>query len=134
MHKVKRTHIIVNLLVGLLFVIGSLMLKNLVFFVISFFGCVLLFRDGYRQYFMSYGVDEKSVKVYYKDKVYKEITWKNIELVSRTRKNKKWIVVGSFDDLITLKNSIEDLDVLKIEIVKEAKKRKKIFIHETLID
>ena len=133
MYKIKFSHILGQVVMGVVFILGALIIKNMIFIVISVFGGVLLFRDAYRQYFTLYSVDEKSLKVYFKGTISKEITWKKIDLVTKTRKNPKWIVVGSFEDIITLKNSIEGLPELQSKILVEAKKRKKIFIHDTLI-
>jgi len=133
MYSIKKSHMAMQIMVGILLLAGSIILKNWGFIIFFFLVLLIFIRDVYRQTNITYEIDEKSIRELYNGKVKIEITWNKVDFVTRTRKNKKWIVVGNVSDIITLKNSIENYEELKKEVIDRASKRKKTYIHETLI-
>lgn len=61
------------------------------------------------------------------------IKWKEVEFVTITRKNKKWIIVGNDDIFYTLKPLVQDYEEMAKEIVEKVNAVKKVRVHEYLL-
>lgn len=61
------------------------------------------------------------------------IKWSEVEYVTITRKNKKWIIIGNDDQFYTLKPLIKDYELMAKDIVEKVNAVKKVRVHEYLL-
>lgn len=59
--------------------------------------------------------------------------YRDLQYITRTRRNKKWVVVGHDKNIFYIRPSISNYEQMTQEVLKYNRSNKKLFIHETII-
>jgi len=110
-------------------IVFTILSTDLFFRILLAFVAFLLVKDQIDNRNYCLKIDEKGVYEI-KGKKVLFIPFEDIELVTVSRKFKKYIAVGNMKDLILIRNSIEDRKSLVKKILKEVKNNKDIYINE----
>ena len=92
-----------------------------------------MLRDAFKNLRVEYQIDQNGIKLYANEKIKKEIEWKDVEFLTISKKNKKWIVIGNKKVTIIMKPSIINFEELIDSTTKYVSKRKKVYVHESLL-
>jgi CDP-diglyceride synthetase len=118
--------------VAVLLFLLSIIVGNIVFVIVCAFISFILIKDCFKIAKTEYEVNSYGIYVRVAGNVVKKIKWSEIKVITRTRKNPKWIVVGHGSSLINIKPTIENyLDMAK-EVVEHKKGDNSVYIHHTI--
>ncbi len=120
----------------ILFLIGLVLIgqRDLIYLIILFFILVLLARDAYKEYYAFFDVLDDRLQVRVKDKVIKDIYYKDAKYLTITKKNKKWVVIANEDKVMfTIKPKIEDYETMIKKLIKNMKNYKNVVIHDQVL-
>ncbi len=105
--------------------------KNMFFDFLFTFATVFMIKDAISVFTTNYQVTEEG---FYKKDIFKTrelCNWHNIEYITITKKNKKWIAITLKDGGIKyIKQHIDNRRELLLEIIEYAKKNKHLAIHD----
>lgn len=110
-------------------IVFTILSTDLFFRILLAFVAFLLVKDQIANRNYCLKIDNKGVYEI-KGKKVLFIPFEEIELVTVSRKFKKYIAVGNMKELILIRNSIEDRKSLVKRILKEVKSNKNIYINE----
>lgn len=130
---VKRSGVYVQIIVPIIIIAGSLILKNMVYISITAILGILLIRDAIKNMNTYFEVDDTGIKMVNSTGTTKAVAWNDVEFLTISRTNKNWVVVGNRNVTITIKPAtIGQRELIKL-CVKYLNKRKKVYIHESLL-
>lgn len=131
-YKYTKTSIYVQAAVaGLLFLL-SIIVGNIVFVAICAFMSFILIKDCFKVSKTEYEVNSHGIYVRIAGKLEKKMQWNEVEVITRTRRNPKWIVVGHGSSLINIKPTMENYIDMAKEVVDYKKNDNKVYIHHTI--
>lgn len=132
-YKLKNHNAYAQITFAILIIIGPMILKNLVYIVITSTLGIIMLKDAFKNMRVEYEVNDSGLKVFGNEKLKKSIEWIDVEFLTISRKNKTWVVIGNKDQTIVLKPSIIGFEELIKSTVTYVHKRKKVYVHETLL-
>lgn len=132
MYRYKKQEIYLQASVGLMLIFFGGLLGNWVYLSILGFIAILLFKDCLKQLKTVIEVKGDRLEVRAGDHVTQVILYKDLQFITRTRRHKKWVVVGHDRNIFYIRPSITDDQKLLAEILRYNRTNKKVFIHETI--
>jgi len=93
---------------------------------------ILFVKDALRLQRESVEIAEDGLRIYSKEKVVKELLWRDMEYI--VVKGKKWLVMSDGEQKYTLTNQLEDLHVIAKQIIDYNRNNKKLFVDPTMND
>lgn len=132
-YKLKNHNAYAQITFSILIIIGPIILWNPMYMVITSVIGLLMLKDAFKNLRVEYEIDETGLKVFGNETLKKSIEWADVEFLTISKKNKSWVVIGNKSITIMLKPSIIGFDELIESTIKYVRKRKKVYIHETLL-
>ncbi|SCZ76886.1 hypothetical protein [Acidaminobacter hydrogenoformans] len=132
MYRYKKSEIYLQAAVGAMFIIFGVMLGNWVYLSILGLVSLFLFKDCLKQMKTVIEVKGDRIELRTGDKVTQTILYKNLQFITRTRRNKKWVVVGHDKNIFYIRPAIIDHEKLLSEVLMFNRKNKKVYIHESI--
>lgn len=132
MYHYRKRDIYLQAAVGVMFIFFGGLLGNWVYLSILGFISILLFKDCIKQLNSVIEVKRDRLELRTGDKVSQVIYFKDLQFITRTRRHKKWVVVGHDRNLFYIRPSIVNHEQMLEEVLKYNKSNKKVFIHETI--
>ncbi len=132
-YKLNNNSTYIQIAFAALLILVPLILRNILYISISIFIGILMLRDAFKNLRVEYQIDQNGIKLYANEKIKKEIEWKDVEFLTISKKNKKWIVIGNKKVTIIMKPSIINFEELIDSTTKYVSKRKKVYVHESLL-
>jgi hypothetical protein len=132
MYRYKKRDIFLQSAVGAMFIVFGIMLGNWVYLSILGFFSILLFKDSFKQLKTEISVLGDRIEVRTGEKVTQVIYYKDFQFITRTRRHKKWIVLGHGRNIFYIRPSIERYQEMTAQVLKYNQTNKKVFIHRTL--
>lgn len=125
----KMLHwVFLGAVVVLLFFITQLYLQ-LVIGIIA----LMLIKDNLKMYKFGIKVTPSKIEYYSGDKLDKEVSYKELEMITLTRKSKNVLILVTHDNVIhKLPKTLDNFDELLAQVLEYTKSNKKINIHESL--
>jgi hypothetical protein len=129
-YSIKFKNKIYEVLLLLIIVVAIAYSHNfLLLTVLVFLGFALL-KDIIFNWNLQYVTDDEVLFIESRNKIKKIIKYKNIEFITISRRNKKYIAIGNEDVVFLLKDDIENRRVLVQKVLSKAPK--KAYIHENV--
>jgi len=98
--------------------------------VIGFVGLIIL-KDAVKEWGATFELKGDRMVVRSRDKVIREITYREMKYLTITRKNKKWVVIADDDRILfTIKPKIENHEEMVSKLIELNKSNKKLDIHD----
>jgi len=95
---------------------------------------LLIVRDAFRELFASFHVTGNRLIIKSRDKVVKEITYKQMKYLTITRRNKKWIVIADDEGILfTIKPRIENYTDMVADLIEKNKSNNKLEVHDYIL-
>jgi len=135
MHKneLRPIGVQVGVAVAMIF-FGVTVLQNIFMSGIVCVFAALLLKDAYEMYKAEYHITKTSLQYIVGEKVKWEILWTDLDMVTRTKKNHKWVVVSNGTEFKMLKNTISDFEELIRNVVIHGATNKDMKLHETIVE
>lgn len=119
--------VFVILLLFLIFVVDKEWAYNIVLVLVV----VLISKDAYKEMFATFELTGDRLIVKSRDKVIKEIKYRNMKYLTITRRNKKWAVIADDNGILfTIKPRIENYEEMIGELISKNKSNKKLEVHD----
>ena len=115
-----------------MFIIFGGMLGNWVYLSILGFIAVLLFKDVLTQRKTVIEVKKDRLEVRAGTQIKQVIYYKDLQFITRTRRHKKWVVMGHDRNIFYIRPSIVRYEAMLEDVLRYNKSNKKVFIHETI--
>ena len=93
---------------------------------------LLLLKDAYEMYKAEYVIAKSGLQYKVGDTVKWEIPWNSLDMVTRTKKNPRWVAVSDGQEFKMLKHTIENFESLINEVVKHGAVNKEMKVHESI--
>lgn len=132
MYKYSKRTIIANFLFSFSLLTISFFLDVEIWYkiVVGLVG-VMILRDAFGERNASFELLGDKLVVRNKEKLIREIKYRDMKYLTITRKNKKWIVIANDDKIIfTIKPKIERYKEMVAELIRLNKSNKKLEIHD----
>ncbi len=78
---------------------------------------LLLLKDAYEMYKAEYVIGKKGLEYHVGDKIKWEMPWISVDMITRTKKNPRWVVVSDGTEFKMLKHTITNFEVLSIKLL-----------------
>ncbi len=128
-----------NLKTKILSLVYVFMLVSLALFVekwgikaLFIIATVMLTKDAIITWSAEYSVDNNGLRLKDKFRDRQLVSWRELEYITITRKNKKWVALVTPDDIKYLKQNIENREELMHNIVEKIRGSKTIAIHDDI--
>lgn len=109
-----------------IYVPGEIMYRIVILLV-----AIFVLRDTYREWLVRYDVTGKSINVYMKGKLVKEVKYSDVKYITITRKNRKWTVIANDEGILfVVKPKIENYEAMVGDILRLTQSNKKIEAHD----
>ena len=133
-YKIKKNANVPQLLLGISIVAISLPGFRKLYGLIGAFLGLLLIKDGFLNSSLLYIIDENSIIVKNEKQIKKEMKWEEVEFFTISKANKKWYILGNGKETIKLAGNIDNQEGLVKEIRGYISKRKKVYVHERILN
>lgn len=132
MYKYSNTTIISNFwFAGAALVIAALMRGEILYSIILVVVAAFVLKDALKELKASFELTGDRLIVRVKDKIVKEVRYKEMKYLTISRKNKRWIVIADDEKILfVIKHRIKDHGKMVNELIKLNKSNKKLEIHE----
>lgn len=118
---------------GFLFFIVSLAFGDVIIAGIGAFVAFIMFRDCLKLSKTAYEIKKDRMEVYLNGALQTSLKWNQLEYVTKTRKNIRWVVIGDSKNQIALKPSLEGFDEMVLSVLEHVKANKEIYIHDKIL-
>lgn len=132
-YRYKKNSIYLEVGFGILFFLVSLAFSDVIFAGIGAFVAFILARDSVKLKGTVFEIKKDRIEVYINGVLKTSMKWNQLEYVTKTRKNAKWVVIGHMKQQIVLKPSIENFDEMVLSVLEHVKANKEIYIHDKLM-
>lgn len=133
MYKNEKQPIVIQVGVAAAMIFfGVTVMNNIIMSALIVIFALLLLKDAYEMYKAEYIVAETGLQYVVGDHVKWEIEWSSLDMVTRTKKNPKWVVVSDGQEFKMLKHTIVGFEQLVREVVTKGSVNKELKIHETI--
>jgi len=132
MYKYSKRTIIFNFIFAALLVFfGFFLTKEIWYVLVIGMVAVLILKDAITEMNASFEIAGDRLIVRSKDKIRKEIKYRDIKYMTITRKNKKWIVLADDEGILfTIKPRIENYEKMAADLIRLNQSNKKMEIHD----
>lgn len=93
---------------------------------------LLLLKDAYEMYKAEYVVAETGLQYKVGDRVKWEIKWTELDMITRTKKNPRWVVVSDGTEYQMLKHQISGFEDLVRGVVIKGTANKNLKVHDSI--
>ncbi len=131
--RYKNSSIMTQVGFGAVFFLFSLIFGDWLIAIIGGFVAIIIFRDCIKLKHTSYEIFKDHIELRVKGELVKSLKWNQLEYVTKTRKNVRWVVIGHMKEQIALKPSIEGFDTLVQEVLKHIKDNKEVYVHDKIL-
>ncbi len=133
MYKIEKQPIYIQAgVAAAMMFFGVTVLRSWIMSGILCFFAILLLKDVYEMFNAEYVVAETALQYKVKDKVKWEIKWMDLDMVTRTKKNARWVVVSDGTEFKMLKHTITNFKDLMEDVLRHGAVNKELKIHETI--
>lgn len=95
---------------------------------------IVIVRDNMKQILASFEVAGDRLIIRKKDKIVREIKYKEMKYLTITRKNKKWVVIADDEKvLFTIKPKIENYEKMVADLIRLNQSNKKMTVHDYIM-
>lgn len=131
MYKYSNKTIIMNFVfAGLLLFLLLFVNMNLGYRVVIGVVALMIIRDALNEKDASFELVGDRLIIRKKDKIIREIAYRDMMYLTITRKNKKWAVIADDEKILfTIKPRIENYEMMVTEIIEKNKSNKKLDVH-----
>lgn len=139
MYRYTKLNLLMHGILVLLSITLLIFGNNISFQIMALFIGVIMGKDFIISVTTDIIVDDKGLLEKSKFRTRYRILWAELDYVTKTRKNRKWIIFGSNgsdghkDKFYTLRPTIENYEKLAKEIIEKGTEVKKIAVHEDLL-
>jgi hypothetical protein len=104
---------------------------QLTYRIVIAFVAVLIIRDAIKEMAATFELTGDRLIIRKKEKVIREIKYKEMKYLTITRKNKKWAVIADDERILfTIKPRIENYEQMVAELIDRNKSNKKLEVHD----
>lgn len=132
MYRYSKKTLAVNFTsAGLLIFLGFFLTREIWYAAVVGLMAVLVLKDAIKEMFSTFEVTGDRLIVRFRDKVIKEIKYRDMKYLTITRRNKHWVVIA--DDqgiLFTIKPKIENYQSMVADIIKYNQSNRKLEVHD----
>lgn len=132
MYRYSKKTLVLNFLAAAVLVfLGFFLTKNIWYALIVAFFAILIVKDAFKELYSSFEVAGDRLIVRFRNKVVKEISYRDMKYLTITRKNKRWVVIA--DDqgiLFTIKPKIENYESMVSDLIKMNASNRKLEVHD----
>lgn len=135
MYKYAKKALITDMLflVVLLYLLFFVQVDIIYKFVLVVVAIVIV-RDNVKQILATFEVAGDRLIIRQKDKVVREIKYKEMKYLTITRKNKKWVVIADDEKvLFTIKPKIENYEKMVADLIRLNQSNKKMTVHDYIM-
>ena len=111
---------------------GVTVLQNWIMSGIIVVFAALLLKDAFEMYKAEYVVAKTGLQYKVGDRIKWEIKWTELDMVTRTKKNPRWVVVSDGEAFQMLKNQIVGFEDLVKSVVIHGTANKNLKVHESI--
>tara|TARA_Y100001933_G_C18724061_1_gene448726 strand:- start:117 stop:629 length:513 start_codon:yes stop_codon:yes gene_type:complete len=111
---------------------GTTVLTSYIMMGIVVVFALLLLKDAYEMYKAEYVIGKKGLEYLVGDKIKWEMPWITVDMITRTKKNPRWVVVSDGTDFKMLKHTITNFDAFINQVVLHSAQNKELKMHETI--
>lgn len=135
MYKYSQKTLVVNFIfAGLLVFLGFFLTADWLYKLVVAVVALLILRDAFRELFASFELTGDRLVIRSRDKVVKEITYKQMKYLTITRRNKKWIVIADDEGILfTIKPRIQNYTDMVADLIDRNKSNKKLEVHDYIM-
>lgn len=132
MYKYSKKTLVFNFIsAGLLIFLGFFLTREIWYAVLVAMVAVLILKDAIKELYSSFEITGDRIIVRFRDKISKEIRYKDMKYLTITRKNKKWVVIADDEGILfTIKPKIENYHMMVADIIKYNQSNKKLEVHD----
>lgn len=133
-YKIEKKTIIIEAAVALaMFVFGLNVNIGLSIRIFIFLFAALFLRDAYHLMVSAYVLTKDSIQFKRKDRILWEVPWKNLDMVTRNKKNIRWIVLSDGEGYRNIKQKTENFKKMIQEIILWGAQNPQMKIHESIV-
>lgn len=133
MYRAKTSQIALQAVVALFMLSGAFMLTGTFMRIILAVFALLLLKDVFTSYKRFVKLDEDGISEWIGSECRWEIPWTKMELLTRTKKHPKWLVLSDGENFRMIKASLQDFDSLVKETVRYSVLNSKIGMHDSVV-
>ncbi|MCH4888710.1 hypothetical protein EZV73_14040 [Acidaminobacter sp. JC074] len=132
MYKYSKRTIIFNFIfAGLLLILGFYIATETWYMIVVGLIALLILKDAVSELRATFELAGDRMIVRNKDKVVKEIKYRDIKYMTITRRNKKWIVLADDNGILfTIKPRIENYEQMAADLIRLNQSNKKLEVHD----
>lgn len=132
MYKIEKRHIILEGLVLVAFSFLLIFYQYLPIKLASVIFVVFIVRDIYRMMGTTYELSEEGIQLKVRDKVREDRKWKDMDYITRSRKNTRIVALVFDKDVVAIPPYVENFEGMIKEIFELNAKNKHVSIHESI--
>lgn len=117
---------------GAMIFFGTTVLTSPIMIGIIVVFALLLLKDAFEMYKAEYVIGKKGLEYRVGDKLKWEIPWISVDMITRTKKNPRWVVISDGTEFKMLKHTITNFDAFINQVVIHSAKNQELKIHETI--
>jgi len=132
MYKYSKRTIIFNFIfAGLLAILGFYIATETWYMIVVGLIALLILKDAVTELRATFEIAGDRMIVRNKDKIVKEIKYRDIKYMTITRRNKKWIVLADDNGILfTIKPRIENYEQMVADLIRLNQSNKKLEVHD----
>ncbi len=131
--QIKRRTILLQVLVIIFFASFLLVYPGLYTYIIGTIFILFFGKDTLKLLKRKYRVTEDALEILKGDTVDRRYPFKDMTMLTLTKKNTRWVVAVFGDEMVTLKPAIEDRRQLLQAIVEQNRKNRNFLMHQDLV-
>lgn len=131
-YRYKKSSLYLEAGFGVIFFLVSLAFGDVVIAGIGAFVAFIMIKDSMKLSKMVFEIKKDRIEVYLNGVLKNSMKWNQLEYVTKTRKNPRWVVLGHMKEQIVLKPSLENFDDMILDVLEHVKPNKEIYIHDKI--
>lgn len=139
MYRYTKLHLAMHGLLVSLSVFLLIFGENIAYQAMGLFVVAIMGKDLLISVTTEFIIDDKGLLEKSKFRTRYKMLWSEIDYVTKTRKNRKWIIVGNYgkedhkDKYFTLRPTMKNYESMTKDIIEKVMEVKKLAVHEDLL-
>jgi hypothetical protein len=93
---------------------------------------VFLLKDAYEMIVSEYIVTDEAIELHVGQKIKWAIKWSELDMVTRTKKNPRWVILSDGSEFRTIKHNVTSFENLIRQVIYKGAVNKNMKIHESI--
>jgi hypothetical protein len=93
---------------------------------------VFLLKDAYEMIVSEYIVTDEAIELHVGQKIKWAIKWSELDMVTRTKKNPRWVILSDGSEFRTIKHNVTNFENLIRQVIYKGAVNKNMKIHESI--